>query len=153
MSDLSSGPQHKNSKRTKQLSIQKLNAICIDYIDIYLFIYQYLIIQLKMSTCLLLSLNTTHKRQKTNRSYCDQFHRKSHNCLPRLSKKSFVGFHMARDPKYASHATPHFWREMQMKTLQARQVDLSRLRRSRSAASRPKKARSARQEVDLQQVY
>ena len=56
---------------------------------------------------------------------------------------------MERDPKYASHATPHFWREMQMKTLQARQVDLSRLRRSRSAASRPKKARSARQEVDL----
>ena len=49
----------------------------------------------------------------------------------------------------ASHATPHFWREMQMKTLQARQVDFSRLRRSRSAASRPKKARSARQEVDL----
>ena len=41
----------------------------------------------------------------------------------RLSKKSFVGFHMVRD--------------------------LSRLRRSRSAASRPKKARSARQEVDL----
>ena len=39
MSDLSSGPEHKNSKRTKQLSIQKLNAICIDYIDIYLFIY------------------------------------------------------------------------------------------------------------------
>ena len=33
----------------------------------------------------------------------------------------------------ASHATPYFWREMQMKTLQARQVDLSRLRRSRSA--------------------
>ena len=26
----------------------------------------------------------------------------------------------------ASHATPHFWREMRMKTLQARQVDLSR---------------------------
>ena len=49
----------------------------------------------------------------------------------------------------ASHATPYSWREMQMKTLQARQVDLSRLRRSRSAASRPKKARSARQEVDL----
>ena len=49
----------------------------------------------------------------------------------------------------ASHATPHFWREMQMQTLQARQVDLSRLRRSRSAPSRPKKARSARQEVDL----
>ena len=42
----------------------------------------------------------------------------------------------------ASHATPHFWREMQMKTLQARQVDLSRLRHSR-----PKKARG--QEVDL----
>ena len=48
----------------------------------------------------------------------------------------------------ASHATPHFWREMQMKTHQARQVDLSRLRRSR-----PNKARSAHQEVDLQQVY
>ena len=46
-----------------------------------------------------------------------------------------------------SHATPHFWREMQMKTLQARQADLSRLRRSRSAASWPKKARG--QEVDL----
>ena len=39
----------------------------------------------------------------------------------------------------ASHTTPHFWREMQMATLQARQVDLSRLRRSRSAALRPKK--------------
>ena len=52
----------------------------------------------------------------------------------------------------ASHATPHFWREMQLKTHRARQVDLSRLRRSRSAASRPKKARSARQEVDLEQV-
>ena len=38
----------------------------------------------------------------------------------------------------ASHATPHFWREMRMKTLQSRQVDLSRLRRSRSAASRPR---------------
>ena len=49
----------------------------------------------------------------------------------------------------ASHATPHFWREMQMKTHQARQVDLSRLRRSRSGASRPNKAGSARQEVDL----
>ena len=49
----------------------------------------------------------------------------------------------------ASHATPHFWREMQMKTLQARQVDLSRLCRTWSAASRPKKARTARQEVDL----
>ena len=33
------------------------------------------------------------------------------------------------------------------------QGDLSRLRRSRSAASRPNKARSARQEVDLLQVY
>ena len=49
----------------------------------------------------------------------------------------------------ASHATPHFWREMQLKTHRARQVDLSRLRRSRSAASRPNKARSAHQEVDL----
>ena len=99
--------------------------------------------------------------------------------IVRLSKKSFVGFiwrddgdthtrlidlvavesgHSAIEVKdsqmkpetpNASHATPHFWREMRMKTLQARQVDLSRLRRSRSAASRPKKARSARQEVDL----
>ena len=51
-----------------------------------------------------------------------------------------------------SHATPHFWREMQMGTHQARQVDLSRLRRSRLAASRPNKARSACREVDLQQV-
>ena len=49
----------------------------------------------------------------------------------------------------ASHATPHFWREMQMATLQARQVDLSGLRRSPSAPSRPKKARSARRGVDL----
>ena len=49
----------------------------------------------------------------------------------------------------ASHATPHFWREMQMVTLQARHVDLSRLRRSRSATSPPKKVRSASQEVDL----
>ena len=49
----------------------------------------------------------------------------------------------------ASHATLHFSREMQMKTHQARLVDLSRLRRSRSAASGPNKARSARQEVDL----
>ena len=30
----------------------------------------------------------------------------------------------------ASHATPHFWREMQRETYQARQVDSSRLRRS-----------------------
>ena len=50
----------------------------------------------------------------------------------------------------ASHATPmHFWREMRMENHQARQVDLSQLRRSRSAASRPNNARSARQEVDL----
>ena len=47
----------------------------------------------------------------------------------------------------ASQTTLHFWREMQMETHQARQVDLSRLRRSRSAASRPNKARSARHEV------
>ena len=44
----------------------------------------------------------------------------------------------------ASHATPQFWRQMQIETLQGRQVDLSRLRHSRL-----KKARSARQEVDL----
>ena len=49
----------------------------------------------------------------------------------------------------ASHATPHLWREMQMKTHRARQVDLSRLRPWQSAASRPNKACSARQEVDL----
>ena len=49
----------------------------------------------------------------------------------------------------ASHATPHFWREMQMETHQARQVELSRLRRSRSAASWPNKAHFARQEVNL----
>ena len=49
----------------------------------------------------------------------------------------------------ASHATPHFWREMQMVIHQARQVELSRLRRSRSGASRPNKARFARHEVDL----
>ena len=47
------------------------------------------------------------------------------------------------------NASLHFWREMRMKTHQARQVDLSRLRRSRSAASRPNKARPAHQEVDL----
>ena len=34
----------------------------------------------------------------------------------------------------------------------ARDEDLSRLRRSRSAASRPNKARSAFQELDLKQV-
>ena len=44
----------------------------------------------------------------------------------------------------AIHSSPHFWREMPMVTLQERQVDLSW-----SAASRPKKARSASQEVDL----
>ena len=49
----------------------------------------------------------------------------------------------------ASHATPLFWRDIQMATLQARQVDLLRPCRSRSAASRPKKVRSARQEIDL----
>ena len=48
-----------------------------------------------------------------------------------------------------SHATPYSWHEMQMKTLQARQVDLSGLHHSRSAASQPKKARSTRQEVNL----
>ena len=49
----------------------------------------------------------------------------------------------------ASHSTPHFWREMQMETLQARQVNLSQLRRWGSATLRAKKARSACQEVDL----
>ena len=52
-----------------------------------------------------------------------------------------------------SHASPQFLREMQMKTHQARQVDSSRLHRSRSPASQPNKARSACQEVDLWQVY
>ena len=61
----------------------------------------------------------------------------------------FKDSQMKPETPNASHATPHFWREMRMKTLQARQVDLSRLRRSRSAASRPIKARSARQEVNL----
>ena len=56
---------------------------------------------------------------------------------------------MKPEPPNASHATPHFWREMRMKTLQARQVDLSRLRPSRSAALRPKKARFARKEVEV----
>ena len=50
---------------------------------------------------------------------------------------------MTPETPNASHATHYFWREMQMKTHQARQDDLSRLRRSRSAASRPNKARSA----------
>ena len=49
----------------------------------------------------------------------------------------------------ASHATPQILQEVQMQTLQARQVDLSRLRCSRLAASRPKKAHLARQGVDL----
>ena len=38
----------------------------------------------------------------------------------------------------ASHATPHFWREMQIETLQVRQVDHSPLRRLQSAAWQPK---------------
>ena len=38
----------------------------------------------------------------------------------------------------ASHATPHFWREMQIETLQTRQVDHSPLRRLQSATWRPK---------------
>ena len=37
---------------------------------------------------------------------------------------------MKPETSNASHANPHFWREMQMETHQARQVDLSRLRRS-----------------------
>ena len=51
----------------------------------------------------------------------------------------------------ASHATPHFWHKMQkeIKEKEVRQVDLSRLRRSRLAALWPKKAHSARQEVNL----
>ena len=46
---------------------------------------------------------------------------------------------MKSETPNASHATPHVGGEMQMATHQARQVDLSRLRRSRSAASRPKR--------------
>ena len=49
-----------------------------------------------------------------------------------------VRFHMKPETPNASHATPHFWHEMQTKTLQARQVDL-----------RGKNAHSARQEVNL----
>ena len=56
---------------------------------------------------------------------------------------------MKLETSKASHATLHFWCEMHMATNQARRVDLSRLRRSRSATSRPNKSRSARQEVDL----
>ena len=56
---------------------------------------------------------------------------------------------MKPETQNASHATPHFWHKMQMKTHQARQVDLLRLRRSPSAALRPNKARSARQDIDL----
>ena len=52
-----------------------------------------------------------------------------------------------------SHTTPYFWREMQMEIHQARQVDLSRLRRLRSAASRPNKARFACHEVYSQALY
>ena len=52
----------------------------------------------------------------------------------------------------ACHATPHFGREMQMKTHQARQFDLSRLRRLWSAAVWPNKASSTHQEVYLWQV-
>ena len=58
------------------------------------------------------------------------------NKSSRLSKKSFVGFHMVRD--HIRHSD-FIWCERR---------DLSR-----SAASEPKKARSARQEVDLYQVY
>ena len=39
----------------------------------------------------------------------------------------------------ASHATPHFWREMQKETLQARQVNLSQLRCLQLVSLRPKK--------------
>ena len=53
------------------------------------------------------------------------------------------------NPKCESRHSPFLARNANGKTHQARQVDLSRLRRSRSAASRPNKARSFRQEVDL----
>ena len=43
----------------------------------------------------------------------------------------------------ASHTTPHVWRETQMATAQARQVDLSRLRGSLGGFA-AYKARSAR---------
>ena len=61
----------------------------------------------------------------------------------------FKDSQMKPETPNASHAAPHFWREMRMETHQARQVDLLRLCRSRSAASRPNKPRSALQEVDL----
>ena len=60
------------------------------------------------------SLNFKRKRKGKGNQFCSM--------RTRLSKKSFVGFYMARD------------------------ADLSRLRRSRSAALRPKKVRSARLE-------
>ena len=47
-------------------------------------------------------------------------------------------------PQNVSHATPHFWRELQIAPIK-RDQSTSR----GSAASRPNKARSARQEVDL----
>ena len=61
----------------------------------------------------------------------------------------FTDLRMKPETPNARHAAPHFWRKMQMENRQARRVDLLRLRRSRSAASRPNKARSARQDVDL----
>ena len=58
---------------------------------------------------------------------------------------------MQSETPVASHATPHFWRKTQMKTLQARQVDLSRPRRS--LALRPNIFHYEIHEVDLWQVY
>ena len=52
----------------------------------------------------------------------------------------------------ASHTTPHVWRETKCKSLKW-DKSTSRDFIARSAASQPKKAHSARQEVDLQQVY
>ena len=61
-------------------------------------------------------------------------------------KQYLPPFNSRTSKTVASHATPYFWRETQTKTLQARQVDLSRLRRSlgrfatlKTAASRPNK--------------
>ena len=49
-----------------------------------------------------------------------------------------------------SHATPHFWREMQMKTYLARQVDLSRLRPfQRHSFPRPHHCKKIQQKQEI----
>ena len=98
-------------------------------------------------------LETTFAQSKQICSFDDgDTHTRSIDLVGVESANSAIGAkdsQMKPETPNASYATPHFWCEMQMKTRQARQVDLSRLGRSQSAASRPNKARSACQEVDL----